>query len=104
MKLYMGYDESAGSSEGACLIVAHTAKEAKIIGYPDVCNWFDTEWIDMRANLIKENTDYLMAEVDIDNFNKGIPHVVECPTCCPNCGCWGGGEIIDGRCDLCRED
>lgn len=104
MKLYMGYDEPGGSSEGACLIVAHTTKEAKKIGYSTVRNWFDTEWIDMRATLIKDNTDYLMAEVDIDKFNKGIPHVIECPKCCPNCDCWAGGEIIDGKCYYCRED
>lgn len=103
MKLYMGFDIPGGSSEGACLIVAYTAKEAKKIGFETVRNWYDTEWIDMGVRLLKENTDYLMAEIDIDKFNKGISQVIECPICCPNCECWGGGEIIDGHCDYCEE-
>lgn len=105
MKLYIVYDIPGGSPEGACLVIAYTAKKAKNIGYPIIRDWFDTEWVDMGVRLLKEHTDYLIrAEVNEDLFKKGIPHVIDNPKCCPNCENWGGGEIIDGKCYYCRED
>lgn len=105
MKLYIGFDIPGGCPEGACLIVAHTAKEAKKIGFSTVRSWYDTEWIDMGVRLLKEHTDYLIkTEVDKDKFKAGISHVIECPKCCPHCEKWGGGEIVDGFCEYCKDD
>lgn len=105
MKLYMGYDHSIGGAEGACLIVANTVKEGKVIGFDTVQDWFDTEWIDFRVCLIKENIDYLIEnEVDKDKWKAGTPHVIDDPKVCPYCELWGGGEVVDEHCNYCRED
>lgn len=102
LKTYMGYDETAGSAEGAVLIFAHSTREARKIGFPHIRSWFDTEWIDMRARRLTDHVDHLIGEADTDKFAAGIPHVVDDPKVCPTCQLWGGGSIDEnGRCDLC---
>lgn len=104
LNMYMGYSRGAGQQEGACLIFAHTGKEAKNIGYPTICEWFDGGFIDMAVKRL--NAPHLMAEADAKKMETGIPHVVECPTTCPVCKTWGGAPLKDGRqgCDCCGGD
>jgi len=97
MNIYTGYDSYAGSSEGACLIFAHTAKEARLLAWPVLQNWFDSEWIDIRARRII-GEDHLR-----ELANADFPHVIESPPVCDVCETWGGGEPDeDGRCANCE--
>ena len=96
MKKYMGYDADRGPGEGAVLILANTAKEARKTLWED--NTLDIErFIDVRVELIR-GFDYLEKEKQHD-----YPHLVS-PTACCKCNMWGLEEIgDDGLCDSCRE-
>jgi len=101
LKPYMGY--AGDPSNGACLIFAHTAKEAKAIGYGVVNSW-GGEWVDMRVNLIR-NEDYLFKEADQELLKEDKPHVIEAPMGCDDCEKWGVGEIgPDNLCPSCRRN
>lgn len=101
LKPYMGY--AGDPADGACLIFAHDAKEAKKVGYGVVNSW-GGEWIEMRVNLIR-NEDYLFKEADPELLQADTPHVIEAPTCCNCCEKWGVGEIGPDRlCPDCHKD
>ena len=96
MKAYMGYSRFLGSEEGAVLIFAHNAKEAKRLAWK--ANVFDDEYIDGAVRWLKNET-YLLKQM---RFN--IPHVIVRPKTCIKCEMWGTGEIgEDGICESCRE-
>jgi hypothetical protein len=96
MKMYMGYDAYNGPGEGAVLIFANTAREAKKLLWKQNLLEIET-YFDVRACLIKDSP-YLEKE-KLHN----LPHVVipEKSTCKE----WGIGKIGgDGLCDLCRKE
>jgi hypothetical protein len=97
MKKYIGYDAGMGPAEGAALIFANTAKEARKVLWED--NWLDIErFIDVRINLIRGD-EFLEKEKEHD-----YPHVVR-PIACDSCNMWGISEIgEDGLCDDCRKE
>jgi len=97
LKMYMGFDSYQEACEGAVLVFANNAKEAKNLAYPTICSWFDTEWIGLKVKLLK-NCDYLMSEAISDQ-----PHVVRTPKICPKCELWGTGEVINGTCPECND-
>lgn len=101
LNAYMGFDRKAGEGEGACLIFAHTAKEAKKVGHAQVADWFDTPWIDMGVRKLDKT--HLFAEADAEKLAAGVPHVIECPKTCPTCKTWGGEPKGNG-CDYCDGD
>ena len=100
MKMYMGYDDAAGSGEGAVLVFANDAKEAKNMAWEELQGWnFDTEYIDVRAKWLKES-EYLRPFAE----SKG-PHVVNNPPTCDNCEMWGISELDKhGICSDCTQD
>lgn len=102
LKTYMGYDSDP--SEGACLIFAHNAREAKKIGWGYINSWGCEEFTDMRVNLIR-NENHLFQEADQELLAADKPHVIEAPKCCKHCEKWGVGEIGDDKlCANCRKD
>uniref|UniRef100_A0A6M3KWT9 Uncharacterized protein n=2 Tax=viral metagenome TaxID=1070528 RepID=A0A6M3KWT9_9ZZZZ len=105
MKPYMGYSREGGSIEGAVLIFAHNIKEAKRIGFNVLSSWITDEYTDMAVRLIK-NGDFLFEQVSDwskDKLAKGIPHVVDNPPSCKECGLWGSELNENGLCEDCQD-
>lgn len=104
MKMYMvcaGQD----SEEGALLVFAHTAREARKLAWQKshwLSDWCD--YIDVRATLIK-TANWLWAEADKEKLAQDIPHIVDEPLCCEDCWRWGHSPVgADYICDECREE
>lgn len=104
LKPYMGcYRDEP--QEGAILIFAHTAKEAKKVG------WSEPSWIrdsidsflDFRVTLIKNNPD-ILKDGNHEKLSNNIPHVNDSPTSCKGCGLWGKVLNEKGLCDICTDD
>jgi len=105
LNAYMGFDRLAGQQEGAVLIFARTAKEARRLGWRYMRDWFDTEWIHMAVCKVRENVEFLRGDANAEKLASDTPHVIETPRCCPNCEAWGGGAPDEnGRCDYCYDD
>ncbi len=106
MKPYMGYDNLGGSAEGAILIFAHTAREAKKVAWgfysfiQEVC---DDEYINLRVTLMKD-CDYIFKEANQDKLKANTPHVIESPTGCKGCEQWGYELNNEGYCEDCEEE
>jgi len=82
MRAYMGYWAGA-PEEGACLIFAHTAREAKKFAYATLYGWCsDCEWIHVSVKWLRHK--YFMQLKEIDE-----PHVIESPPGCKHCENWG---------------
>lgn len=98
LKPYMGY--CGAPEEGAVLIFAESAKQAKVIGFPDVQGWTQCEFTDMRVRLIKEHPDYLMTL-----RTKDTPHCIDNVPSCPRCEFWGAPLNADrSACAFCEDE
>ena len=100
MKAYMGYSKSAGSYEGAILIFANNAKEAKKLArQSSVISELADDFLDVTVTWLK-NSPYLFKQMLTDD----TPCFVESPITCTHCGMWGMGDIgEDGVCEACKE-
>ena len=97
MKAYMGYARPDNGQEGACLIFAVNAKAARKLAWPVLDGWFEMEWIDVAAKLIRDLPEHLKA------LDTGKEQVIDNPPSCPNCEMWGG-YLIEGVCSFCAHD
>lgn len=106
LRPYMGYERTGGPEEGAILIFAHNAREARHIGWAtptflrDAC---DGEYFSMAVRLIKDAS-HLYGEADKTKLADDSPHVIECPTSCNGCDRWGYELDVAGYCESCAED
>ena len=95
MKAYMGSGEDP--SEGACLIFAPTAKEAKKI-----------LWHKFRGELIEDFTEgrikWIRNEPWLFKLKKSETAHGFYPPSCDRCETWGISEIVDGYCEDCRTE
>lgn len=100
MKAYMAYSRSAGSYEGAILIFANNAKEAKKLArQSSVMSELTDDFLDVTVTWLK-NSPYLFKQMPTDD----TPCVIDSPQTCSECGMWGMGDIgEDGVCDACKE-
>lgn len=97
------YMVSEGEPEnGACLVFAHTAKEARRVGWPTVSMWGGGEWIECRATRLWKS-DHLFTEADQAKLTADVPHVIESPPACTTCEMWGGKPNLGG-CSLCTAE
>lgn len=101
LKTYMGYSELP--EDGAVLIFAHNAREAKRIGYPVSCGWGDCDYIDYRAKLLRNHV-WLFKEADQEKLKTDIAHVNDNPATCKSCELWGSELDAEGVCLDCREE
>jgi hypothetical protein len=99
---YMGFDRECGAPEGACLVFAHTAKEARVLAYGIVRGWFDSQWIDTGVRRLRDMP-WLFAEADQAKLAEDVAHGIECPATCPTCELWGLERTAEGRCIECGE-
>ena len=102
LNLYMGY--VGDPREGAALIFAHTAKEAKRLFWKSGWASDAGEFTDARATRLRDR-DYLYGHANKAKLEAGLPHVIESPNGCDACETWGQSEIgDDGLCDECRDE
>ncbi len=104
LKMYMGYVADS-IEEGACLIFAHSAKEARQIGWPIVDSWFMCDFLYMRVKKIENKKhEYLYKEANQEKLRCGESHVIESPESCARCNMWGMSEVTGGICEECLEE
>jgi len=101
MKMYSGFSAFCGNEEGAVLIFANTAKEARKMAYPALLGLgIVEEWLDVAVRWIR-NGDYLLDYADQEKLANKEPHVIEDPPVCKTCELWGGELFDNGTCSLC---
>lgn len=76
-------------AEGAILVFAHTAREAKRIGWPELRGW-SVEYVDVRVRRLRDHREYLMS------LYNGSP-VIGSPPTCNVCEMWGAPIREDGK-------
>lgn len=103
LKIYMYFSRSAGPNEGAALVFAHTAKEAKAVGWARVADLFTDEYIDIGIRWLRDS-DYLFKEGDPEKLKNNIPHANDSPTTCKACELWGEELNGKGYCYGCQEE
>ena len=92
----MGYSRSAGSCEGAVLVFAHNAKEARILIWHN--GLVVEDWIDTAVKLMR-NSVWLY-----DEMVSQEPHVIDSPKVCVMCELWGNELNENDVCTECVEN
>jgi len=100
MKAYSGFSRIDGPIEGAVLVFANSAKEARKLAYGHCLNV--DEWTDQAVKWIKDD-DTIFGLANQQKLNDSIPHVVDCPIDCESCEEWGWGITADNKCCGCGE-
>lgn len=101
MRAYMYYSRDAGSSEGAILVFANTAREANRVGWGACYFMIVDEYIDGAIRWLRDK-DWLFEEGDQEKLASGVAHVVDDPRSCKDCYYWGLSPIDDqGYCEEC---
>lgn len=93
---YMAFDRRMGAQEGAMLVFANSAQEARKVSYG--LGWFNSEWCDWAATLQRDLPNHLKA------LDDGSVQTIESPPVCDRCHSWGGHIIKDTGCSFCVED
>ena len=88
LRAYMGY--VGDPEEGACLVFARDAREAKSLAFECCHGWWPCEWTDIRVKWLKRPEDqHLFAEANQVKLHAGQAHAIESPIPCPRCERWG---------------
>ena len=96
MKAYMAF--VVDPREGAALVFADTAKQAKKLAWGTLKDWFDSDWTNVRARRLKAHERYLLSLYD-------GRAVLETPPTCDVCEMWGAPLRPDGNgCENCGGD
>lgn len=101
MKPYLGFSREAGTDGAGVLIFAHTAREARKVGYD---NDITDEYIDFAATRLRRTEAYLMTLANPEKLARDEAHSVWNMPYCENCGMWGEPIGDDGLCESCRMD
>lgn len=82
-------------AEGALLVFAETARDAKRAAYPVLADWM-VEYTEVRVKWLRRGADHLR--------EREGPHVVESPRVCVRCEMWYAAEPYneEGVCALCE--
>ena len=105
MNMYMGFSRAFTPIEGAILIFAHTAREARKVGWNGFGFELTDEYIDFSVRRIRSSHKWLFLEADRFKLAAGIPHVIDNPRTCKMCEMWGHAEISeDGLCEDCKAE
>lgn len=98
---YMGW---AGDypEDGALLVFAHNAREAKPLAYAGINGWTDTEFTEVRVRRIRKHLDYVRTLGDAEKLAEDRAHVIDNPASC-KCGIWGLPiDTATDTCERCR--
>lgn len=102
MKAYMAYSQIDGAQEGAILVIANSAKEAKKLAWKSgECLNVD-EWIDLSVKWLKD--DDVMKLSRNYPFEEIVSHITPNPPYCKSCGLWGCGITSEDLCCNCNEN
>ena len=88
--------------EAACIVFAHTAREARKVGWATIHSWTSCNFIQVKAKWLSDS-EHIFAQADREKLVLGKSHVVECPMVCSNCQQWGYVLDADGYCEGCAE-
>lgn len=100
MKPYVAFSRGAGSAEGAVLVIANTARQARNLAWGHCLNVED--WLDQSVLLIRNNED-ILALADQEKVEANVPHVIDSPEGCTKCGMWGMPLSENDLCECCSE-
>lgn len=104
LKPYMFFSRCSGSQEGAALVFAHTAREAKTVGWQYCSGLIVDEFTDCAVRLLRDS-EYLFQEANQEKLKLDKAHANDNPRTCSYCQLWGVGPIgSDGMCEGCRGD
>ena len=98
MKFYAAFSRNEGIEEGAILVVANTAKEAKKIAWQSGLCFNVDEYFDLSIRWLRNKENY---EPLVKNTN--VSHIVADPIYCKSCKIWGQGLDKFGNCGYCGE-
>lgn len=101
LKPYVVFSRGAGLEEGAALILAQSAKEAKRLAWQQSALDFD-DFVDLGIRLLR-GPQFILPLANQTKLKAGIPHIVGSPAACAVCEVWGAGLTIDGLCSNCNE-
>lgn len=102
MKPYMAFSRALGSAECAILVFAHTAREAKKVGW-GVGAWMITDdFTDFAVRWMKAHP-WLEKEMNAELAAQDKAHVIDDPRYCKACEQWGEEIGDDGLCPDCRD-
>jgi len=104
LNAYMIFSRIGGCEIGAALVFAHTAKEARVVGWRGIGSDLTDEYTDLAANRLR-NKPWLFDEALAVKFANDEAHVIDDPKSCHTCECWGQSPIgEDGLCEGCRQN
>ena len=102
LKAYSAHD--GAPEEVALLIFAHTARKARPLAWRALRNLNgDCDYTDIRVRWLRDAAHLIQIDADAEKIARGEAHVVDNPTTCVDCLCWG--DLIDdsGLCSECAD-
>lgn len=103
LKPYFVYSREYGPQEGALLCFAHTAQEARSVGFQNGGTDITDDYLDFGACLLR-GCDWLYTEADQEKLKNDEAHLIWNMKSCSECEQWGHSPIgKDGLCDDCRQ-
>lgn len=101
LRAYIAY--AGHPEEGAALVFARTATEAKRLAWPVIQGWMDCDYIGLRVRWLRNGADW---HRDPEAEAKGEPYVIEAPRVCERCEQWyeDGLDGTTGLCSGCFDD
>ena len=102
MRAYMAYSRHEGPQEAAILVIAPTARAAKLAAWRSRCIIGVDGWTDLAVRWIKNE----YAARVLERYTDAVdPLVIDSPPGCVECGVWGGDDITpEGLCSHCGAD
>lgn len=100
---YMGWS-GGDPADGALLVFATNAREARPIAYCGCSSWYDIAYTDVRVRRLRTHADYLIGLADQDKLRAGLAHYVDDPPSCNRCDQWGTPINEFGICEDCMND
>ena len=102
----MAFSRSGGPIEGAVLVFANTAREAKKVAFPVMDGDIWDGWIDLAVWWLQgdDNKHLFESEGDKELLARGLAHVIDNPKSCNACERWGPEIMASGMCDKCSRD
>jgi len=87
--------------EGADLVFAYTAREARLIGFQNF-PFVLGDYIDFRSHWLRDDEEWYQYG-NPEKIAAGKPHIGN-PPFCTACERWGSPVLIDGLCEYCHGD
>jgi len=106
LRAYMLFDCKSGPAEGAVLVFAHSAMEAKRLGWRTIQEWTGTEYLNVVARHMPSEQGWLAAQEGVDLESE--PRMIGSPQCCDRCELWGTAPLIqlsgESVCETCADE